>query len=143
MCLSVDINKHPEGKPKVAKEDIICYKVLKKLLTLDGESFGQSFFSKEYIWYINKVKKEELEEKMTVNYGLHAFLYEDMLLEFLVRNNSSSDSATTISTSSNGSWNEMKCAKVNAKMIIPKGAKYYFGDKNDIVADQMKLIEFL
>ena len=138
MCLIIDINKHPEGKPKIAKEDIVCCKALKQ----NNESFGQSFFFNDYIWCINKMKKEELEEKMIVNRGLHAFLHEDMLLGFLVYcNNPYSDSA--IPTSGDGSWSEMKYVKVNAKMIIPKGSKYYLGNENNIVADQMKLVEFL
>lgn len=119
MCLYTD-----QTRAKIAKEDIVVYKVL------DTE-YGlllSPYYSHSH-WSIGRTKKSKLHkqkdrssipiDKYAVNEGLHACRTIQRAFDRI---------GTTVLTTS----------KV-FEAIIPKGAKYYFGQKDEAASDKLKL----
>ena len=112
MCLTAT-----HKKAKIAKEDIHCYKVFVVRNTHLISPY------QKYRWYINKLIT--IPKFGIINYsngtkdvheGLHAYTKTGLYLNIILFANS------------------------NAKVyncIIPKGSKYYLGENEDIVSNQM------
>ena len=102
---------------KTAKEDIHCYKLLEVRNTHLISPY------KKYRWYINKLVKLSTlnkDEYGHINEGLHAYLenysFKRKLLSY---------------------WRYNPVIIYNC--IIPKGSKYYLGNDDDIVSNQMMI----
>lgn len=110
MCLETT-----QKRAKIAKEDIHCYKIM-----VVKNTHIKSVYQ-EYRYYINKLEtiskfgvRKYNWGTIEINEGLHAFLIIDKpkRLAYLY----------------NG---------VIYNCIIPKGSKYYIGNDDDIVSNQM------
>jgi hypothetical protein len=169
MCLVIDTRKHkvegekdlqPIYSPRIAKKDIKCYKYLED--NQDGN--GRSVIYKDQVWKKGELAEVTLVQTQyshlgayeiiggypAVKQGFHAFLRRDSLFifnesKFLYDTSTTfnmADTSGSVAYTNHGRWEyEQVCVKMNAKMIIPKGAKYFIGMKGDIVANKMKLQE--
>ncbi len=136
MCLTLKRNyttyrgaKRASERPKIAKKDIVVYKILKnRRVGLSGRpawaTVYQNFkFSKGYHYYQEVYKSEgefgisfkqdSLGVRVRIDEGLHAW--------------------TTKSTASRNCFGDVKIFE----MIIPKGSKYYLGRNGDIVSNNL------
>jgi len=109
MCLDILKPKHPDkiSEPKIAKKDIVCYKVFRLFSEGRIESPYQNVD-----YELKKKKKSNLVCYMnpvtqSVNIGIHSFIHLD----------------DAIDESNDWSTHGM----VVVKCVIPKGAKYYTG----------------
>ncbi len=147
MCTIIDSGRHPNNEPLTAKEDIVCYKFLYKNLLHGGTSPLQS----HCFWEEGKIKEEQMGEPelyairtYQITKGFHALISKDMAFKFN-RVVYESDTSNTSLTTSGGEIPTIReyTKKVNAKMVIPKGAKYFIGLNDDVVANKMKFVEFI
>jgi len=122
MCLVVNSIAHKQFEPFIAKEDLYVYKMVEEF---DHENGTCLSFYKFAPQKIGELMISELQSSWgffgehRVEKGLHAYMFSK-----------SGDSLMCFDGS-------LLVAK------IPKGARYYIGISNDIVADQMILIEYL
>lgn len=157
MCLRIDENEHTKRtkektniafKPKTAKKDIVCWKYLE--FSKEG---GKSPFQ-DFIWKKDRMEETEMLNVNgninTVDKGFHGFTKKNEIYNFrierLVTHTSVPDNAIMFSNTSDSDTHvthERVSVEPNAKMIIPKGAKYYLGENNNIVSNKMKLVEML
>lgn len=134
-------------KPKKAEKDIVCYKALKKTYNAyNNDKVAKSILFNFY-WQKNKVKEEPLavlsSGKLTqqVYKGFHGFLKKEAKFKYFTRELLTSSVSNNTTDTTGYSTPVQEC--MNAKMIIPKGARYYLGVEGDIVANKMKLVEFI
>ncbi len=114
MCLYTT-----EQKPKIAKEDIVVYKAMKKFLFLISPFYPS-------IWILNKIKRRKMKSLpiaystcntlyYEISNGLHAYLFYKTARNYLA------------------------CYIYEA--IIPKGSEYYISyDGETIVSNMMKIV---
>jgi hypothetical protein len=150
MCTIISKDRHPNNEPLAAEEDIVCYKFLYKNLNGSGTSPLQN----HCVWEKEKIKEGDLtpslhfrhgsKEVHQVDHGFHALTRKNMTFRFktVVYETLTFNTDPTTSGDETPTIKEYS-AKVNAKMVIPKGSKYYIGSHNDIVANKMKLVEFI
>lgn len=113
MCL------YPTHKRvKIAKEDIVCYKVLTSIMKSPYRDFQ---YERNKMYSIKLLKIDKNNNDLEINEGYHAYVsydgaYSSTAIMFLYD--------TFI-----------------FKAIIPKGSKYYLGTDNEIVSNQMIIKE--
>lgn len=130
MCLELT---KPSRRPKTARKDIIVYKVLNVDPTRNHPS-GRMLFSPYRLsrWEFGKLRTEvdwKWQESQytarrhgTIDYGLHAC----QSIETAVRHGVHHHSNRWV-----------------FKAVIPKGAEYYLGDRDDIVSNEMMVTRLL
>ena len=105
MCLVVSSDRL---RPKVAKEDLVCYKIL------EAHDFGRLFTPCRYASvHLGEQIDSELDEKplgQEVRYGLHTLCDKEEAVELLKTYR-----------------DVFKHQFVLVRCVIPKGAKYYKG----------------
>ena len=112
MCLEILKPKNPDkiSEPKIAKKDIVCYKVFKLF------SEGRIESPYQGVDYELKKKKKSMlvcymnPVTQSVNIGIHSFIHLDDAID------------------ESNDWSTHRMVVV--KCIIPKGAKYYTGKFN-------------
>ena len=131
MCLNVKNKWHKDGKPLIAEEDFVVFKVLYHSVFVDV--ILTPVRQCPIIFTNGKaILKAKLHMFTGYNYafkkcitvctrGIHAFLNSKSQRMILWGHNS---------------------RKLHAhKAIIPKGTKYYIGEEGDIVAEKMIILE--
>lgn len=115
MCLIIDINKHPDSKPIIAKEDMTVWKITNHLL----QSAVQG-----YQWDIGTLHTANMRVEPgagypLINEGLHAYLSEE------------------IARTSDSYMSVIKC-------LIPKGSEIFYDlDGTEVVSNQLKMVEII
>jgi hypothetical protein len=124
MCLWIDKNIHPDLEPLVADRDILVYKHLYywenhkctpyRFMPIDFSDGGMTHFPLVSL-SLNKEFKLTREYADCVNFGYHAYRnsFQPLLVE---------------------------CKQFTA--VIPKGTRYFIGDSDDIVAEQMIVFSY-
>ena len=124
MCLNIDTTKHPELKPLIADKDITVWKVMYK--TNKSPYQGAAYVANHYCSMV-RLKPVEVHFKgidvvlhsATIEEGYHAFRIREVARK-LIRGFSYFFAN-----------NNYKLVK----MVIPKGTRYYIGNKGDIVSE--------
>ena len=117
-------------RPKVAKKDIVCYKIVQKSSTKKNEmiSMYQKFEYKLNVLYTSDLDIPIIDDNCLVaviNKGIHAYEEKRALNNELIYIRAFIIDALPI------------------KCIIPKGSLYYKGANDEIVSNQMILVEIL
>ena len=131
MCLEVNRLRHLRLKPKVAKKDIVCYKVIKYGKT----GFFTPFMGMPVDVHECHKKREGLIDPLCkfqeypypktnlghfINHGIHSWRnVNDAML-----NRCSSDEVPSL---------VLRC-------IIPKGTRYWIGKEGDYVSETLKIV---
>jgi hypothetical protein len=149
MCLTIDQNLHEQKEngyfePKIADRDMVVFKILiyeeiqerrfifggvRPRMIFEKRKLDKpvSYFRENFSWSKDEVYKTEFSfetqvevsslDYQSVKKGFHAFTSETGP-DYLI----------------------FPDAEPNSVMVIPKGAKYYIGEDNDIVANKMKYV---
>lgn len=114
MCLIVKNKWHKNGKPLIAKEDIVVFKLLSKFKNqvFTPFRFHPVNFRNGECQMKSTLRREKSKYGYICKHGIHAFLDKPYKMILTSRN-------------------------FVVKAIIPKGAYYFIGNKYDIVANKM------
>lgn len=122
MCFVIDDLDHIDGQ--IAEEDITCYKVMRRSIDNGVHVYKSIFYGTKWISLnsiIRPTYPRQLERHVRQLNGSAVHAYQHLtssLIEFSIM----------------GNVPIIKC-------IIPKGARYWIGSKNEIAATKIKLIE--
>lgn len=122
MCFVIDDLDHIDGQ--IAEEDITCYKVMRKSVDNGVHMYRSLFYGTKQIPLNSTIQAtypRDLEEHYGQLHGsvVHAFqALTSGIMGFSIM----------------GGVPIIKC-------IIPKGARYWIGSKNEIAATEIKLIK--
>ena len=114
MCLRIDLKRHPNLQPLIAKDDIVVSKVLEH----GRRGWTTPYQHKRVFFIFGEAKlrsKLKVRNNEYVDEGIH----------------SCSDTSTAVSILSD-------CDNGNVlTAIIPKGAKYFIGKWGDVVSNKL------
>lgn len=121
MCLIINQVNYPDLKPATAKNDIFVYKLLSHV----NDTYRTPYMNYPIHFRLGKsiVKSKLLITPIshgayyTVTEGIYAYLKQNYLLRFRYPD------------------------EYIFKAVIPKGAHYFIGDKNIVVADKMIIFD--
>lgn len=123
MCLKINKIYHPDLKAKIAQKDIYTLKVSKYC---DTNNRPKSYFRYTLQNY-NTILQSDLIYNIirddAINNGLHSLI------------------SGITNTMSGDNFDESGFLKIIILCRIPKGSKYFIGDDNDIVSNQLELIQ--
>lgn len=132
MCLYKDKKHHPFNRPLMAKEDIVCYKVLRinYITNVFVTLYTYSIVPKEYLK--NKVSfKAEILNKFRFIcrhvLGLSNIVTDGFIHTYL----------------SEPPYYGLRFCECVFKCIIPKGTKYFIGEHGDYASEQIIFVEQL
>ena len=133
MCLIIYFNKHKVDEnnqymPKIAKTDILVYKMLYKYSNYDYETpfqgTGIRFWDGIFIYPQTDIKIR-WREYDTIDAGIHTY--------------SNKKFAKSVTDSENSFYGTYRYELFKA--IIPKGSEYFIGISNDIVSNNLIVFE--
>jgi len=129
MCLVVKKIRHLNNKPKIAKKDIICYKMFRvNKLGLQSPYRGTIWNCGDNIknGYMNADNFQMMPEDGMINNGLHSFRKLEKptdcpYTKYIIKMTKDDDCVTV-------------CC------IIPKGSRYWIGRDNDYCSEKLYLM---
>lgn len=141
MCLRISRWHHPFLKPKVARKDIPCYKVL-NLKLLNKEALKYTPYKNLDAWSIVTPCVEEIITKETIWSGL--YVDERWGNRLFPSNNIDKDTVITVGAIHSYSYRTKLEALppslnyIRVMAYIPKGTKYYIGKDGDYASEMIK-----
>lgn len=132
MCLVVKKLRHLNNKPKIAKKDIICYKMFRVTkLGLQSPIRGIIWNCGDNIknGYMSADNFQMMPEDGIINKGLHSFRKVEKptdcsYTQYMIDQMKNVDD----------------CVTVTACCIIPKGSRYWIGRDNDYCSESLYLL---
>ena len=114
MCLRIDLHSHPNLQPRIAKDDIVVFKVLDH----KKDGWKTPYRDKRVFFIFGEARlraKLNVSNNEYVDEGIHSCLH--------------ASTATSV-------WSDCDNGNVFTA-IIPKGAEYFVGRWGDIVSNKL------
>jgi len=140
MCLRISRWHHPFLKPKIARKDIPCYKVL-LFSNVHGSNLKDTKFQGLELWRIETPQTGRLVTQNAFYEGLIAEGYPSILeLNNMYKENEVGQGAIHSFSYKKLKKLQILCSYNYAVLLayIPKGTKYYIGKDGDYASERIK-----
>lgn len=135
MCLIKNKKYHPFNRPLIAKEDIVCYKILVKLYPFDAPYVLYTPFRYEPI-NIETYLNNSISFIAKDNNKFHSFFRHKLGFGRIVGSGFIHTYSYPVKSNKYLRTSVFKC-------IIPKGTKYFVGEDKDYASERIIFVEQL